>query len=995
MQQIENKIFNMPIGVSFVDELARTLLSQAGDNKAHLADYIVLLPSRRACRSLRDAFLRITEGKPLILPRMQPIGDVNAEELEIFSALDTEISDEIFDIPDAISPLHRQILLAKIITAVAQKTSDTVFANSYIQALSLAAELGNLLDEVQTENLSFDDLKGIVEEKEFAKHWEITIDFLSIITEHWPKILKEEELIDPAERRNILLKKQAELWNKNPPKQKIIVAGVTGSIPAVRDLIRTIAKIDNSMIVLPAFDSGMSDDDWADISYEHPQYYLKLLLEHLKISDRKKIKNWPISNYKKPKVDYLIREAMRPAVTTDNWQNLTTKQIDETIFSSISKIDCKTSQEEALVIALAMREALETPQKTAVLVTPDRKLAKRVKAQLSRWEITCDDSAGSSLSETYIGKWLLLGADAIQKEFSSVSILAFLKHKFTYIGLSKDIISEWLSKFEIDILRSADVLNCDDIYDLLDLYDKKIDVDSLVTDSLRKAISEFHANIDIEHRYSVNKWLEAHIKLSEELAKTTDTGGENILWRGEAGEKAAELIHNILELSELIPELTCSEYVAFLDNMFKTTVVRPKYNTHPRLSILGQIEARLFQADLIIIGGVNEGVWPRDVGHDPWMSNAMRKSYGLPPIETGIGIDAHDFIQLISANEVIITRADNIDGSPTVPSRWLLRMDTVMQAVGLDWPENKLEIYAKNIDAYLGNIEPYSRPMPTPPAALRPRRLSVTAIEKLMRDPYSIYARYILGLKPLDDLEREFGPAERGQLIHKILERFISQYCTNGVPEDAIERLIECGREEFTKMELPAEIHIFWWARFERMAEALIKNEIKWQEENKPKLQEAYAEWKLNIDNTEFIINARADRIDMLKNDNKAVIIDYKTGSEPNISDIETGYSPQLPLEAVMLEKGCFEGISNVKVSDFQVWKLSGSINEAFKAKKYNKNQVKTAIVNAEKGIEDLLMTFVNDETPYIAVPNSDKAPKYNDYEDLERVLEWGYIEKN
>ncbi len=997
IQSFENKIFNMPIGVSFVDEFAKGLLNMCADNKDFLANYLILLPSRRACRSLQEAFLRITDGSPLILPKMQPIGDVDTDNLEILSATITNENntDELLNIPDAIAPIHRQLLLAKIIMA-SLKSKKQAIADSYIQALSLAVELGKFLDEVQTEQLDFTGLQNLVTEKEFAKHWQITLDFLTILTEYWPKILAEEGLLDPAERRNILLKKQGEVWQKFPPKQKIIVAGVTGSIPAVRELLKIIAGLDYSMIILPHLDTSISDEDWQCISFEHPQYYIKLLLEYIGVTNRKQIKNWIIEGYEYPAVGKLLSETMRPAPTTDKWQNLKSDDIDEKIFTSIKRIDVKTSQDEALVVALAMREVLETPKKTAVLVTPDKNLSKRVQTQLKRWGIACDNSAGEPLAKTKLGIWILLGADMLQKEISAVNFLSLFKHSFATIKASRKEVLNWLREFEIKVFRSGKILNYKNLGELLNIYQEKFGQNSQINENLGIIIKELAENIDIEQKHSLDKWLKAHIKFIEELSATNDRAGEEILWSDEAGEVAAELIYNLLELSDIVPKLASDEYIAFITSFFNEAIVRPKYKTHPRLGILGQMEARLYQADMVIVGAVNEGTWPRDVGCNPWMSNPMRKSYGLPPAESKIGIDAHDFLQQISAKEVLITRASNVDTSPTVPSRWLLRMNTVIEAVGLKWPkENYLKKYAENIDKYSDAVKTCERPMPTPAVNLRPKQLSVTGIEKLMRDPYSIYARYILNLKPLDELEKEFGPAERGQLIHTILEKFISEYGMTNINDGALEKLLECGRIEFKKLQLPAEIYIFWWSRFIRMAKEFIKYEINWREEYSPYILEGQASWTIKTDNfDDFVLKARADRIDVSKDNKKAVIIDYKTGTAPSIKDMEQGYSPQLPLEAVMLEKGAFDNIDKLKVEDLSIWQLSGG-SKAFTVKKYKEEQVQRAINNAKNAIVDLIEKFADENTPYIAVPNSDKAPKYNDYEHLERILEWGYIEKN
>ncbi len=981
-------VFNIPAGVSFVDRLAQTMLDWAQDDALSLSQYLVLLPSRRACRSLREAFLRLTDGAPLILPRMQPIGDVDDEGLDVLlSATLAEQPDapaDFLDIPPAITPLHRQILLARTIHAAKGGAGGIV--PSYEQALSLADELGKLLDEVQTEHLSFDGLQDLVQEEKFAQHWQSTLTFLSILTEHWPDILAEREMIDPAARRNRLLEAQAQLWQQQPPQQKLVIAGVTGSIPAVRDLIKTAVALPDALMVLPGFDPLMSAEDWQHVTDEHPQFYLKLLLEHLGMPGSD-VALWPGTAADTPTAR-LISETMRPAVTTDRWRGLSNRDIDENALAHIRKIDCKTAQDEALVIALAMRGALETPEKTAVLTTPDRNLSQRVLACLERWDIACDDSGGTPLSETQVGRFLLLVAAAAQEKDSPVALLACLRHKLTHAGLTQE---------EIDIWRN--------------LLDRELRKHTLLNITTRLEELEDHGDLPLrgwqhvhdclEHlrlltggtAHSLPAWFDAHLAAAEQLAATPEEAGAEILWRGEDGEAAARFLQEIAELSGDVPDLNDAQYVALLQNLMKNTVIRPRYNLHPRLAILGQMEARLYSADLVILGGLNEGVWPHDPGHDPWMSRPMRKQYGLPPAERRTGMEAHDFAQAVSAREVIITRAQNIEGTPTVPARWLLRMETVLNAVGLSWPvQRDIAGYAEILDRPEQTL-PCARPAPSPPVADRPRKLSVTKVEAWMRDPYSIYARYVLGLEALDPLERDPGAAERGQIMHKILEDFVRDHCMTGVPDNAYDLLLEYGQREFENMRLPDDIYVFWWPRFERLADALVRHERKWQREAVPALVEAYGGRDFDAPAGVFRLSARADRIDTMRDGSGAAIIDYKTGTAPQIGDIVAGFSPQLPLEALLVAGTAFSGLPLSETAELLVWQVSGG-HPPFQAKNYKADDIRRAIDNAAIGFPALVAAFDNPDTPYYAVPDLDKAPAYNDYAHLERLGEWGYVEK-
>src|SRR5262245_50134578 len=90
-------------------------------------------------------------------------------------------------------------------------------------------------------------------------------------------------------------------------------------------------------------------------------------------------------------------------------------------------------------------------------------------------------------------------------------------------------------------------------------------------------------------------------------------------------------------------------------------------------------------------------------------------------------------------------------------------------------------------------------PAPRPPVATRPRELSVTRVETWMRDPYSIYARHILKLRPLDPLDASPGLAERGIFIHSALDEFV-RTLPGPLPPDALERLLALGRQRFAEL---------------------------------------------------------------------------------------------------------------------------------------------------------------------------------------------------
>ncbi|MBU6475612.1 MAG: double-strand break repair protein AddB, partial [Alphaproteobacteria bacterium] len=734
-------VFTIPAGYSFADALAQGILESTRENPLSLTGYTVLLPSRRACRTLREAFLRLSGGKAILLPALHPIGDIDAEEMALFQAAEDDVSGSL-DIPPAISRLERQLLLARTIQTAGERAN---LPQSFDQAVALAQELGNFLDEVQTERLGFGGLAKLVPD-DFSAHWQKTLSFLKVLTDVWPEVLQSRGVIDYAARRNMLLEAQVEAWRKNPPCNPVIAVGdpLTITVPAAAELLALAAKLPQGALILPGLDKNMDDAGWDALGDDHPQMNLKKLLALAGIA-RGDVPTWPLVKKMPVNTDRvrLLSEAMRPAETTENWRKLTADDITPQALDGFTRMDCDTAQEEADAIAFIMREALETPEKTCALITPDRRLARRVSLSLKRWGIAVDDSGGQPLTELSAGSWLMLTAEMAEEELAPVTLLAFLKHPYMAAGLPPKEMRAMVQALDQWVLRGPRPSR--GFAGLREAIDPKREALLPWIGKLEKAMTEFTAMMASGAETPFADMLACHIRMAETLATTVGESGALRLWRGDAGEEAAAFLSDLLKTAQVIPPLKPEHYVLLLGTLLKAQTVRTRYGTHPRLSILGQIEARLYCADMVILGGLNEGTWPDLPAHDPWMSRPMRKKFGLPSPENGIGLAAHDFVQAAAAPEVIITRAKKIDGTPTVPARWLLRLETVLKAVGLAWPGTralKYRQWVRDIDAP-AEIAPSARPAPKPPVAVRPRQLSVTQIESWMRDPYQIYARHV------------------------------------------------------------------------------------------------------------------------------------------------------------------------------------------------------------------------------------------------------------
>lgn len=985
---IRPTVYSIPSGVPFVDALAAGLLARAGGSPLTLSATTILLPTRRACRALTEAFLRQSDGEALLLPRLMPIGDSD-EAQSLIDLEDEPGSADALDIPPAIPDLQRRLVLARLI--LHENPVGDGGELSPARAARLADGLADLLDQVQTEQLSFDGLASLVPE-EHAVHWQITLEFLKVLTEKWPVVLESLGCLDPAERRNRLIDAQAEAWRKAPPDGTVIAAGSTGSIPATAGLLTVVASLPRGAVILPGFDPS-PDDEGLVLEATHPQYSMRRLLDRMG-SAPADVEQWPSP------VDaacpgarrQLIMEALRPPLSQSP-----PEPIDiAAALTGVRRVACPGPQEEAGIIALALRRALETPGRTAALITPDRGLARRVAAELGRWDIRIDDSAGQMLAESPVGGFLRLAAGCIADALAPVPLLALLKHPLSAGGRPAAEFRAAVRRLELLVLRGPrPAEGFDGLRAALTAGGHDGPLLDWLT-ALENAAGQFSDLMNSRSPVPVHNLVEAHIAFAENLASTADTAGSQRLWAGDDGEIAAAFLAELRDATAIFPSIAPPDYPAFLEALMAGRPVRPRYGLHPRLHIWGLLEARLQHADFLCLGGLNEGTWPSDLDSDPWMSRPMRAAFGLPPPERRVGLSAHDFVQAFCAKEVLLTRAERVDGTPTVPARWLLRMENALIGATDDILRDWLAGDVGNED-WLGwqaaldepaEVRPMAPPAPAPPVAARPRHISVTQVETWMRDPYAIFARHILRLKPLDPIDADPSAADRGTMIHAALDFFLRAN-PDQVPADALSELISAGRTAFGEALARPGVWAFWWPRFLRIAEWFVETERTYRSLVSTIHTEVTGNLTIEAPTGPFELVAKADRVDRLV-DGSLSIIDYKTGGLPTTADISLGFAPQLPLEAFMAEAGGFRDIPAGPVSRLEFWRLTGG-TPAGRAQSAGKD-IETLARIAGDGLKDLIAKFDDPATAYLSRPDPEYATTYSDFNHLARVQEWSAL---
>jgi double-strand break repair protein AddB len=1021
------RLYTIPPSAPFLTILARAVL--AGDlplpggakpDPLTLPHTTIYLPTRRAARALREAFLAEAEGAALLLPRIRALGDPDEEAALIFG-LEDGASEDGATGAQAIGALPRRLALMRLVLAFGRLLRAEAAAERSVQASPLievtpsqashlAADLARLMDFIESEEVDLSALDEIVPE-DFAAHWQITTDFLKIVTEHWPGYLAENGLVSPVARRNKLMELEAERLAKGSP-HPVIAAGSTGTVPVTARLLKTIVSLPNGAVVLPGLDLSLDGDSWSSLAEhpEHPQAGMAELLRKLGV-DRELVRYVPRSepNAAARARLHLVSEALRPAESIELWQRFLEadgllpegRASFANALTGLRVVVAPTAHDEAEAIALILKSCIETPGKTAALVTPDRVLARRVAARLKRYDLAIDDSAGVPVSRTVPGAFLDLVLGAAETNFAPPELMALLKHPLALIGRRPAEARAAARTLERGAFR--------DIYVGQGLAGARAALEAARGDGKRRrsTISQHEQAIalklvaDLEagfaplaalfadaSEHKAARLTDAHAQTAEALACDRD-GSSSSLWQGDAGEALSVLLAELIDAGRNLT-MEAADYPPFYRTLLAGEVVRPAASLHPRLFIWGPLEARLQQPDVMILGSLNEGVWPRPQEAGPWLSRPMREKLGLSPPERRNGLAAHDFAQALGAETVYLTRALKVEGVPTVASRWLQRLLALVEAAKLEHriaPELPWVEWARERDR-APTFEPAKPPRPCPPVDARPRSLSVTRIEKWIANPYEIFARNILKLERLKPLGTEPDPALRGQIVHEALHDFAREH-PNTLPADIYGELMARADRHFAELGGSPMVEAFWRQSFQRFA--------RWFAATEPVRRfcgiTTYTEVEGALDIVEgFRLTARADRIDASE-DGSVAIYDYKTGSTlPAPKHVDELSAPQLPLEAVIAEGGGFAALGPRAVSALTYIGASGRSEGGSECQAGNKPAPDLA-AEARAKLVTLIARYGDRAMPYEVKRRRGgaftRAYDYDDYAQLARIQEW------
>jgi len=995
------RVFTIPPTAPFLRTLARGILDGqviAGfaprETPELLASLTIYLPTRRAARAIAGIFLEETGARALLLPRIVPLGDVD-EDAFAFEAGD------LAPLPPAISSGERRLALATLVQRFAAKEFPLLSA-SPANAIALADELAHLIDDFITAGLPFSDVGGAVE-GEFDRYWERSRDFLKIVSDHWDAYLGGIGKMDAAARRDQLLTREAERLAKGQ-SGPVIAAGSTGTVPKVAELLAVIARRKNGAVVLPGLDQLLSKDVFALIGAErepmpgHPQFGLKRLIERISIA-REAVE--PLAAPSMPAREALLSHAFAPYA-----EGATVQTAEPQALHGITLIEAQDAREEALAIAIALRESLHKGT-TAALITPDRALARRVCAELSRWEIAIDDSAGMPLADSEAGRLARLLAEAAASDAAPSVLLALLRHPY----LRHRFAAEDVALLEICALRG--LRPAGGAKNLSQIIEAARGAEFHYRD-LRASVAKEDWDHAIETAASLEALLSPLFALREGNRSFADLVQAHraalvSAFAEDAPEECEALIEALDMLSEsgnAAPAMQLSDYAGTFAALIREHTLRPPQDEDARIRILGPLEARMINAERIVLGGLCEGVWPPEAHVDAWLNRPMRKTLKLDLPERRIGLSAHDFVQAAGAAEIFLVRSRKQGGVETIASRFLQRLEAV---AALDaWQQAKasgqryLQLARGLEDAPAADtILP---PKPAPRADARPKRFSMSDMRDLTRDPYSIFARKILRLNPLDAIDEEPGAAERGTLIHDIIAQFTERH-PGTLPPHALGDMMEIGWKVFAPMQSYPAAFAIWWPRFERAAKWFV--EIEGERRSRIDVIHSEVEGRIEIGSgaDRFTLTARADRIEVNK-DGSIAVLDFKTGAPPTYKEAILGFEPQLLLEAAIALAGGFPGIAGTRLSETGAIKISGgqppglfrpfelSSRADFKAVAEPRgiagdDHLTIAARHAMDGAERLLRQYADPATPYPFAPRVQRQKDYNDYEHLARFKEW------
>ncbi|MDI2090971.1 double-strand break repair protein AddB [Commensalibacter oyaizuii] len=1003
--------FNMPVlrlvAMRWMDEINNRL-----DVQHH---GMIIVPNQRTAKALIETFLQVTQGKPVLLPRIVSMGAIDESALVLRG-------DSNLTLPPAVDPIKRLSILTLLIRQMDTTLDHQEQAG---EAWKLATSLAELMDEAEWADCSLQESLPKAVDGEYAQHWQHILKFLSIITDIWPQWLADNNVMNPVARKVALIREQAQFWRTAGNDEPVWAVGFIDARPAVVDLLSAIIHLPNGKLIISGIQDNLPEAIWNDLDLTHPYAEMAKMLIRLGIK-RKDFQLWNDPHLKTVNMErvHVFQQMLLPAELLDHWLNDRNKVCLPHCFFS-EPID---QQQEAVSIALMIRDGLENPEKRIALVTPDRNLAMRVALELGRWGVIADDSAGEPLYKTPGAILLSLLLRACIERFTPVALLSLLKHPLICCGYAQSECRKLTRLLEVNVLRQFAASGLSTIrYAIQQKWNdlggmQGIKGEGNIADFLENTQDILNLIFVLEDlsvpltqgakKRSLDQWVITLVECIEALTSNSEHAGEEALWSAEEGNALAEHLRNLIAEAQLLSEITLQEFESILNASYTGIIVhtrrvlrgRKDQVLHPRVYIWGLIEARLQAVDMVILGGLAEGVWPPVIDSGPWLSRPMRNKMGIPLPDAEVGRAAYDFmLTCCSVPEIVLSVPLRRDNAPVVPSRWVTRLKAWLKGRQSIIPYHPALEWARMLDHPSGASQPVTPPQPKPPLSWRPTTMSITDVEYWLKDPYEIYAKRILKLRKIVGLEEDRSASIFGNVVHEGLKQAYEERQWD------LKKVEMCLLQALqARQDIVPSLQKWWRARLLRIAKWVFETEQ--QRRTQGAYGKTYCEIKGQYDfyqetGQSFTLRGIADRID-LNRDGSVNIFDYKTGNAPSITQVEGGHAPQLPLEAAMAYRGAFgRELSQKPITQLYYWKLKGGID--------NDQQVgiprrlaSDCIDNAVFELMDrywqslirLIELYRHEQQPYLSRPRpylfdhstGGGVPRFGDYAHLARVLEWG-----
>ncbi|AOR75716.1 PD-(D/E)XK nuclease family protein [Novosphingobium resinovorum] len=972
------KVYSIAAHRGFADALVAGLIPRYAKDEIALARLTLLLPSRRTIRTMTEAFVRHS-GSGMLLPRMVAVGDLDLDEAlgPLLDPLGAA------DIPPAADPTRRWLRLAHHLREVEGDAAGTGAA-----LLRRAFEIGRTMDRLLAEEIAPIDLMserviGIV--GDLAGHWSDNTRSFLMVQQHWIAELAARGEIDAPDRRNRLFDHAAARWREEPPPYPVIAAGVTGASPALARLLRVVSEMPQGLVVLPDLDLSLADEVWEELgvagapaevgeppfargdAVTHPQYHLKLLLNRMGIA-RGEVQPWHRSGLAAapPERSRAISNLFLPPRASAAWVDLPPEQRR---LSGVRLMECTHPGEQAQAIAVLIREALETPERRVALVSPDRGLAARVVSHLERWGIEADDTAGRPLPQTAAGRLLLLLAEVVAEQAAPVPLIALLVHPLTGAGPGRPRWLENARKLDLELRGPRPGAG----------------LAPLAARAEGAKLGEWWAGIEaiLTPLFALGE-TEPLDRLLGLIAAAAEALCGEALWGGADGRALSAFVEELRGAAGAAGTLLDPREInAVLRDAMDRVSVRPPWGGHPRVSVYGLLEARMSRADLVICGGLVEGVWPGTAAQDALLPPAVLRALGVPGADFRIGLSAHDLAAALGAPEVVLSWAQRDEGGPVIPSRFVLRVRAMLG----DQLERHIEGEAVRLARLLDDAAPvaaHPRPQPMPSAEQRKVDVSVTGLDRLRGDPYQFYASAILGLRSLDGLDAEPSAAWKGEVAHLIMERWHKA----GEPAGGLHAI---AQGVLTEQNAHPLMRVLWWPRLSAALETFETMILDAKATGREVV--AVEKWG-DMRHRDVRIHGRADRID-LREDGSLAVVDYKTGQPPTGSRVQEGFALQLGLIALIARDGGFEGVEGVADS-FEYWSMAkgkdGTMGYMFEpvleGRKKSGIPREDFLPETLRYLNDALDRWILGEEAFTARLNPELG-SYADYDQLMRLDEW------